>query len=966
MPNPGAPNGTAPDFLCPEIYRRYEGSLLCAATLTLLCLTVQLALFCRHVRFRSHASRLVLFRSAHDALFALISVLNTDTLSGEGWCTGDTGMLVAFLTEVSHVGAEMCFLIIAIDPVVSIVRPFLSGARLRCVYYAFVATCSTVTGIVFWALLGPSEGHTDSSIGLSSYGICWIKNPDTHVADPADQKINAYNVGFIYTPVCVGFVVALFSQAFVWRSVSVGLPRTLMTRMRVLRRQSVFVGVFLVYYAVVAGLLWTNYTTRLCWDSTPTRLQLFLWLIGGRGIVTLALWMYTFNTKTVLCCAHDNHSRRRAGDTKPLEDEADAAISARLNTALRQELLYYTTLGMRVSARAQERLRTTAVHRTKHTFYMPRKNWHASALRPKNFVSQMSSMETGTADDGVDDDGDGNDDNDDDRGRRRSGHALSFSAAAVLGLSSDVRLTETQSPEEIASRELERRSSLRAGGDRHAAAASIQQGELDGVALLHQTEPGSFRLMEGRREAEDGAGGTALGASSVGGRWTRALGPGTVPFHDFFPARFEDIRISVGIPTEEYVTSLRKTTKERFSDGASGAFLFFSHDRKYIIKSMTSAEREVLLEMLPAYHAHVKNHPESLLTRFLGCHSVSLSYTGELSFVVMENMFAGSNKLHETYDLKGSWVSRHGALREGKTQAECQFCDKWFRVSKSGRGEGRCSVRPNGQHYPKCVRKDLDVNWRFEVGEREAGRLSAVLCADANFLCHMGIMDYSLIVGVEKTKITLAAKHAANAAAAATNAAESSPLSAAASKARRPDKLSQFYGQDPTALRKPMTGGDGSGNTYLAAYCTAPNRYTFGVIDMLQAFTWEKKMERLWKVYGPAQLDGDGISCIEPKAYCERFKRRVVKAFIAPPRKSPRVSLSSERSSCSDGGVATKAHRGPTPELSASLLGDDALRFPGRGSTRGGGGRGGDASYGILGRELSVGPSVDAQFPELM
>jgi hypothetical protein len=34
-----------------------------------------------------------------------------------------------------------------------------------------------------------------------------------------------------------------------------------------------------------------------------------------------------------------------------------------------------------------------------------------------------------------------------------------------------------------------------------------------------------------------------------------------------------------GISSEDYVKSLSKTTKERFSEGASGAFLYFSEDQ---------------------------------------------------------------------------------------------------------------------------------------------------------------------------------------------------------------------------------------------------------------------------------------------------------------------------------------------------------------------------------------------------
>ncbi len=163
-----------------------------------------------------------------------------------------------------------------------------------------------------------------------------------------------------------------------------------------------------------------------------------------------------------------------------------------------------------------------------------------------------------------------------------------------------------------------------------------------------------------------------------------------VPFVDYMPGRFEDIRIrGCNVKTSDYVRSLRKTTKERFSEGASGAFLFFSADQKYVIKSMTEEEHQVLLDILPSYHDYIITHPNTLLTRFMGCHSVRLGYTGKLYFCVMKNVFNGTNKIHETYDLKGSWIKRAGALPSNKAFTECRFCEQWYRV---GGRQNRCKV----------------------------------------------------------------------------------------------------------------------------------------------------------------------------------------------------------------------------------------------------------------------------------
>jgi 1-phosphatidylinositol-4-phosphate 5-kinase len=50
------------------------------------------------------------------------------------------------------------------------------------------------------------------------------------------------------------------------------------------------------------------------------------------------------------------------------------------------------------------------------------------------------------------------------------------------------------------------------------------------------------------------------------------------------------------------------------------------------------SECHVLLDMLKFYVKHLEQYPNSLITRFYGCHSVQM-YTSLMYFVVMENVF---------------------------------------------------------------------------------------------------------------------------------------------------------------------------------------------------------------------------------------------------------------------------------------------------------------------------------------
>ena len=56
--------------------------------------------------------------------------------------------------------------------------------------------------------------------------------------------------------------------------------------------------------------------------------------------------------------------------------------------------------------------------------------------------------------------------------------------------------------------------------------------------------------------------------------------------------------------------------------GRSGSFFFFSHDRKFIIKTMTSSELQAFLPLIEDYTEHFKKNPNSLLSKIFGVFTV--------------------------------------------------------------------------------------------------------------------------------------------------------------------------------------------------------------------------------------------------------------------------------------------------------------------------------------------------------
>lgn len=92
-----------------------------------------------------------------------------------------------------------------------------------------------------------------------------------------------------------------------------------------------------------------------------------------------------------------------------------------------------------------------------------------------------------------------------------------------------------------------------------------------------------------------------------------------IRFNDYAPATFSEIRQGFKLTQKSYLDSFSRTCHERIQQkaggGSSGAFMFYTADYNYIVKSVTREERRVLLRMLPSYLEHLKRNPNSYLTR---------------------------------------------------------------------------------------------------------------------------------------------------------------------------------------------------------------------------------------------------------------------------------------------------------------------------------------------------------------
>jgi hypothetical protein len=305
-------------------------------------------------------------------------------------------------------------------------------------------------------------------------------------------------------------------------------------------------------------------------------------------------------------------------------------------------------------------------------------------------------------------------------------------------------------------------SAVRDAGEERAASAVAEAAEADARRAGRGSGVGGrlARTLSGSRSGL--LGGPAVPLTPLAAAAIAAGGGGAAPpdddsaytFFDFEPHMFSRMRRLHGISDEDYIASLSRTRRERFSEGASGAFLYYSLCDRFIVKTMTKPERDVLLGMLGDYVTYMERHPHSLLARYYGCHALRM-YGKPIYFVVMQNMLASHGAtIHERYDLKGSWVNRHSVALERGHKTECRHCGQAYKVGRKA-ALNQCPARPNQEHEPTQTMRDSDWAYKLRLATETAQALGDMIVRDTEFLRRHTIMDYSLLLGIHRNKYRL-------------------------------------------------------------------------------------------------------------------------------------------------------------------------------------------------------------------
>ncbi|XP_076012704.1 phosphatidylinositol 5-phosphate 4-kinase type-2 gamma-like [Genypterus blacodes] len=324
--------------------------------------------------------------------------------------------------------------------------------------------------------------------------------------------------------------------------------------------------------------------------------------------------------------------------------------------------------------------------------------------------------------------------------------------------------------------------------------------------------------------------------------------PRQFKFKEYCPQVFRNLRERFGIEDPDYQVSLARSPPVNDEEGEAMGLLLLSYDRTLVVKEISSEEVEEIHNILSEYHQHVVTcHGSTLLPQFLAMYRVTVE--GEDTYlVVMRNMFSHSLHVHRKYDLKGSLVSREASFKE-KVKELPTFKDVDFMNSMQ----------------------------KIYVSPEEKQRLMDKLNRDIEFLVHMRIMDYSLLLGIHDVERAEREEDEEDMESSYEDEEEEENDLTPALHSTSPEGIAGYMNS-----LKPL--GPGEFDPYVDVYgihCAAgaPQRevYFMGLIDVLTQYDTKKKAAHAAKTVKHGT--GAEISTVHPEQYAKRFREFITKIF---------------------------------------------------------------------------------------
>lgn len=199
----------------------------------------------------------------------------------------------------------------------------------------------------------------------------------------------------------------------------------------------------------------------------------------------------------------------------------------------------------------------------------------------------------------------------------------------------------------------------------------------------------------------------------------------------YYAKHFDALR-KICCPSElDFVRSLSRCKKWGAQGGKSNVFFAKTLDDRFIIKQVTKTELESFIKFAPEYFKYlmeaIDTKSPTCLAKILGIYQVTTKNLkggkeSKMDFLVMENLLFRRN-VTKLYDLKGSSRSRYNPDSSGSNKVLLD--------------QNLIEAMPTSPIF---------------VGNKAKRLLERAVWNDTSFLASVDVMDYSLLVGVDKEK----------------------------------------------------------------------------------------------------------------------------------------------------------------------------------------------------------------------
>jgi 1-phosphatidylinositol-4-phosphate 5-kinase len=253
------------------------------------------------------------------------------------------------------------------------------------------------------------------------------------------------------------------------------------------------------------------------------------------------------------------------------------------------------------------------------------------------------------------------------------------------------------------------------------------------------------------------------------------------------------------------------------SQGKSGSFFFFSHDKNFIIKTMTESDLSTFKKLFMAYFKGVASRPNSLLARIYGIYTVKKEEVEPVHLILMGNTKKSNDKnIVNVFDLKGSFIHREVDEKNLKPTATLKDINL----------------------LNACKKKIL-----LKFKKEDQITIMENLERDAEMLRSHNIMDYSLLFAIEKNVAYMNRKGPLSKTTLSTNS------------------------NDEEVMKEMSKTFNKNRHTFLSR--SGKFIYHLAIIDYLQDFNFDKRLESMIKTV--INKEGAEISAIEPNSYSRRY-----------------------------------------------------------------------------------------------